>query len=261
MRIKIATWNVNSLRVRQEHVLQWLGTHQPDVLAIQETKVADDRFPESAFLESGYDVFYSGQPAYNGVALLVRRHPSLPVSNIITDIPGLMDDNRRIMAANIGPLRILNLYVVNGQEVGSDKFNYKLEWLRKIREYVAAESVHHPLYVIVGDFNIAPEDRDVYDPDACRERVLCSTPERLALKTFYELGFVDVFRLFEKKEGFFSWWDYRSAAFRRNRGLRIDLILMHKSLADSCFSSGIDKTPRAWPRPSDHAPVWAELEV
>lgn len=255
--MKVASWNVNSLKVRLPHVLQWLETRSPDILGLQETKLTDDNFPREQLESAGYHVVSNGQKTYNGVALLSKE----PMKNIVTDIPGLEDPQRRILAATIGGIRMLNLYVVNGQAIGSDKYEYKLRWLEHVRSFVAEDMKHSPDYLIMGDFNIAPDDRDVYDPELWRDRVLVSEPERAALQSILELGFVDTFRLREQPEGIFSWWDYRQAAFRRNRGLRIDLILASNHLAPSCTSSTVDREPRTWERPSDHAPVIAEFDL
>jgi exodeoxyribonuclease-3 len=255
--MKIATWNVNSLKVRLPHVLDWLVAAQPDVLCLQETKTTDENFPVEAIETTGYHSVYSGQKTYNGVAILSRT----PAEDILTDIPGLDDPQRRILGATIGGVRVLNLYVVNGQEVGSEKYTHKLLWLEKVAEHVREQLVKHVDFVTLGDFNIAPEDRDVHDPDAWHERILCSTPERDALQKLLELGLVDTFRLFDQEAGSFSWWDYRAAAFRRNMGLRIDLILASRSLADSCIACNIDKEPRRLERPSDHTPVVAEFSI
>ncbi len=253
--MKIASWNVNSLNVRLPHVLQWLETARPDVLALQETKLVDEKFPVAEIEAAGYQVAYSGQKTYNGVALLSKY----PIEDVITDVLGLDDPQRRILGATINGVRILDLYVVNGQEVGSEKYAHKLHWLRKVHEYVAQDLAAHGNYVVLGDFNIAPTDGDVHDPKVWHERILCSTPERDALQAILDLGFIDTFRLFEQEEKLFSWWDYRMNGFKRNLGLRIDLILANKSLAERCISSLIDKTPRGWERPSDHAPVIAEF--
>jgi exodeoxyribonuclease-3 len=198
---------------------------------------------------------FSGQKTYNGVALLSRALPS----DIVTDIAGLDDPQRRILIATVGNVRVANLYVVNGQEVGSEKFAYKLDWLAKVRAFLAEEIRRHPNLVVLGDFNIAPDDRDVHDPSAWHEQVLCSTPERDALKSVLALGLHDSFRLFNDEGGHFSWWDYRQAAFRRNLGLRIDLILVSEALRARCRGSVIDRAPRTWERPSDHAPAILEL--
>ncbi len=253
--MRIASWNVNSLRVRLPQVLDWLRDRQPDVLALQETKLPDPAFPAEEIEALGYQVAFAGQKTYNGVALLSK----MALADAFSDIPGLEDPQRRILGATIGSLRILNLYVVNGQEVGSEKFQYKLEWLDKVTAFLRADRDRHPDYVVLGDFNIAPDDRDVHDPVAWHEKILCSTPEREALSRILDLGFRDTFRLFEQEEQIFSWWDYRAAGFRRNLGLRIDLILASEGLAGRCVSSHVDKEPRRWERPSDHAPVIAEF--
>ncbi|APZ41688.1 exodeoxyribonuclease III [Acidihalobacter ferrooxydans] len=253
--MKIASWNVNSLKVRLPHVLDWLRMQQPDVLALQETKLTDDKFPQAEIEALGYHVAYSGQKTYNGVALISRE----PMIDIVTDVPGLDDPQRRILGATVGDVRVLNLYVVNGQEVGSEKYVYKLDWLDKVTAYVANDLRRHENYIVLGDFNIAPEDTDVHDPDLWRNRILCSVPEREALQRLLSLGFKDSFRLFEQAPGSFSWWDYRAAGFRRNIGLRIDLVLASDALASHCTSSKVDVEPRKLERPSDHAPAVAEF--
>ena len=253
--MKIASWNVNSLKVRLPHLRDWLGSAQPDVVALQETKTEDAKFPREEIAALGYRSIFSGQKTYNGVALLAREEPR----DIVTDIPGLDDPQRRILVATIGDVRVANLYVVNGQEVGSEKYKYKLNWLAKVRAFLAAELQRHPQLVVLGDFNIAPDDRDVHDPAAWHEQILCSTPERDALKSMLDLGLHDTFRLFENDGGHYSWWDYRQGAFRRNLGLRIDLILASAALRARCAASTIDRVPRTWERASDHAPVTLEL--
>ncbi|MDX2428258.1 MAG: exodeoxyribonuclease III [Xanthomonadales bacterium] len=253
--MKVASWNVNSLNVRLPHVLAWCDSAQPDILALQETKLPDDRFPVEALLEAGYHSVYSGQKTYNGVAILSRE----PAAGMVTDVEGLDDPQRRILAATIGDVRIIDLYVVNGSEVGSEKYAYKLHWLEQVNRFVAGEMQKHDKVIVLGDFNIAPEDRDVHDPEAWHEKILCSTPEREALQLMLGFGLVDTFRMFEQKENTWSWWDYRMAAFRRNMGLRIDLVLASKALAESCSAAYIDKEPRRQERPSDHAPAVAEF--
>ena len=255
--MKVATWNVNSLKVRLPHVLDWLAASEVDVLCLQETKTTDENFPVDEITAAGYHVAYSGQKTYNGVAILSK----LPATDIITDIAGLDDPQRRILGATIDGVRVLDLYVVNGQEVGSEKFEHKLFWLDKVTDHIRTQLQEHEQFVVVGDFNIAPDDRDVYDPEAWHERILCSTPERNALQKIIELGLTDTFRLFEQAENSYSWWDYRAAAFRRNRGLRIDLVLASRTLADNCVSCEIDKEPRSLERPSDHTPVVAEFSL
>jgi len=257
--MKIATWNVNSLRVRLPHVLDWLKTEQPDVLALQEIKLIDELFPHDALHEAGYTCVVSGQPTYNGVAVLARQPMSAPMSDVVTDIPGFDDPQRRVLAVTIDDVRVVNLYVVNGEAVGTEKYAYKLAWLEALIAWLAEESARHSKLVVLGDFNIAPDDRDVFDPAQWEGKILCSEPERAALARLHELGLVDVFRQFEQEEKTFSWWDYRMNGFKRNLGLRIDLILASKALADQCRASYVDKTPRGWERPSDHAPVVAEF--
>lgn len=254
--MKIASWNVNSLKVRLPQVLDWLAVQQPDVLGLQETKLSDDNFPVAAFAEAGWEVHYSGQKTYNGVALLSRS----PATDIVTDLSGGADPQRRVLGATVEGLRIYNLYVPNGAEVGSDKFAYKLDWLARLRTHLAGQLERHPELVVLGDFNIAPADADVHDPAALAGQILCSEPERAALTAVLELGFEDTFRRFEQSERLFSWWDYRAAAFRRNRGLRIDLILASAALAGQCRASTVDLAPRRNERPSDHAPVLAEFD-
>jgi exodeoxyribonuclease-3 len=253
--LKVASWNVNSLNVRLPHVLAWVADARPDILALQETKLPDDRFPEDELTQAGYRSVFSGQKTYNGVAILSRE----PATGTVTDVAGLDDPQRRILAATVGEVRIIDLYVVNGSEVGSDKFDYKLHWLERVTAWLEQELERHENVVVVGDFNIAPDDRDVHDPDAWREKILCSTPEREALARMLDLGLSDTFRLFEQEEGVFSWWDYRMNAFRRKMGLRIDLILASKAMADRCTASYVDIEPRRQERPSDHAPVVAEF--
>jgi len=255
--VKIASWNVNSLRVRLEHVRDWLQAAAPDVLGLQETKLPDSLFPADAFEALGYHAVAHGQKTYNGVALISREPPE----DIATGIPGFADEQCRVIAATCGDLRIVNVYVPNGQSVGSDKYAYKLDWLAALAGYLGDELARHPRLAVMGDFNIAPDDRDVHDPDAWRGKVLCSDAERAALGNLVELGLVDGFRLFEQPEGVFSWWDYRGAAFRRKHGLRIDLILLSPALAGQCTSSGVDVEPRRLERPSDHAPVFAHMEA
>lgn len=253
--MKVATWNVNSLRVRLPHVLDWLQDNPIDALCLQETKVVDADFPREEIEQAGYKATFAGQKTYNGVAVLTKQ----PVTEVTTDIPGLDDPDRRILGVTADGWRILNLYVVNGRDVGDPKYDHKLHWLAKVAEFVALDSQKHERYLILGDFNIAPADEDVHDPDLWRERILCSTPEREALATIKEIGFEDCFRRFEQEPDSFSWWDYRQGAFRRNIGLRIDLILASPAAAALCTACHIDKTPRRWERPSDHTPVVAEF--
>ena len=253
--MKIASWNVNSLRVRLPQVLAWLEAAQPDILALQETKVTDDVFPEEEIRAAGYEVVYNGQKTYNGVAVLSK----VKAENVLFDLPGLEDPQRRITAAKIGDLQVLNLYVVNGSEVGSEKFAYKLDWIEKVTAWVEEQVKTNKKFIILGDFNIAPTDRDVHNPKSWHEKILCSTEERTALKKLCDLGFVDSFRLFEQEDELWSWWDYRSGGLENNKGLRIDLVLSSTLLAEQCTASYIDKEPRTWERPSDHAPAVAEF--
>jgi exodeoxyribonuclease III len=255
--MKIASWNVNSLKVRLPHLEQWLKDAAPDVVALQETKTEDAKFPVAEIEAMGYQVAFSGQKTYNGVAILARE----PLADVITDPPGLQDEQRRILAATVGGVRVIDLYVVNGKAVGDEKYDYKLDWLRRVREFVAAELERHPQLVVLGDFNIAPDDRDVHDAEAWHEKILCSTPEREALQALLQLGLHDSFRLVQEEGGQFSWWDYRQAAFRRNMGLRIDLILVADALKEHVRAATIDREPRTWERPSDHTPVVLELDL
>jgi exodeoxyribonuclease-3 len=253
----IATWNVNSLKVRLDHVLRWLAENQPDVLALQETKLQDGVFPFAVFNAAGYEVVFTGQKTYNGVAILSKQKGL----DIVTDIPDFSDPQRRIMIATINDIRIINLYVPNGEAVDSEKYHYKLSWLATMRAYIQQQLQSYPHTVILGDFNIAPADIDVHDPLLWQGRVLCSASEREALQQLIDIGFTDSFRLFTQPEKSYSWWDYRMAAFRRNLGLRIDHILLSKALVPLCKSCIIDKNPRKWERPSDHAPVMVSLDL
>lgn len=255
MSFKIATWNVNSLKVRLSQVLEWLATHQSDVLALQEIKLQDPDFPIDAIQKAGYHAHFSGQKTYNGVAILSR----MPGQDVLTDIPGFSDPQRRVLAVTIGDLRILNLYVPNGESVESDKYQYKLSWLQAMRDFVKSELEKYPKLVILGDFNIAPSAEDVHDPVAWEGKVLCSPPERQALSDILSLGFADCFRLHPQPEKSFTWWDYRMNGFKRNLGLRIDHILASSALSATCKRCYIDKTTRALERPSDHAVVVAEF--
>lgn len=255
--MKIATWNVNSLRVRLPQVLEWLASHRPDVLCLQETKLADAEFPLAEIQRAGYDAVCRGERAYNGVAMLSRG----PVAEIVGDIPGAADEQKRVLGATYQGVRMLNVYVPNGQAVGSDKYVYKLEWLQRLQDYVRAELPRHRLFMLVGDLNIAPEAQDVHDPELWAESVLFSEAERAAFRRLLAAGLVDVFRKFAQPPASFSWWDYRAGAFRRNQGLRIDHILCSPPLAAACRRCTIDTAPRGRERPSDHAPVLAEFQL
>lgn len=253
--MKIATWNVNSLKVRLPHVLQWLEQQQPDVLALQEIKMIDDVFPRDELAEAGYQTVSNGQPTYNGVALLSRT----AIEDVVTEIPDFADPQRRVLGATIEGVRIFNLYVPNGAEVDSDKYQYKLAWLQHLRSLLAAELEQHEKLVVLGDFNIAPADIDVHDPAKWEGAVHVSPAERAELNALLDLGLVDTFRALYPETQVFSWWDYRRFAFKRNAGLRIDHILASKFYAGSCQLCAVDAEPRAWERPSDHAPVYAEF--
>ncbi len=255
--LKVASWNVNSLNVRLPHVLAWCDVAQPDVLALQETKMTDDKYPFEELLNAGYHSVFSGQKTYNGVAILSRE----PATDPVTDIDGLDDPQRRILAATVGDVRVIDLYVVNGSEVGSEKFAYKMHWLEQVTAFIASELQQHEKVIVLGDFNIAPDDRDVHDAESWHEKILCSTQEREALQAILDLGLSDTFRQFEQAEKSWSWWDYRMAAFRRNMGLRIDLVLVSAALQEVCSAAYIDKEPRRQERPSDHTPVIAEFDV
>jgi exodeoxyribonuclease III len=255
--VRIATWNVNSLRVRLPQLLEWLAASVPDVVALQETKLTDDAFPADELRAAGYHCVYSGQKTYNGVATLARTE----LHGALRDIPGYDDPQRRVLAASVAGVRVINLYVPNGQSVDSDKYHYKLGWLRALRSWLRQELAAHAQLVVLGDFNIAPEDRDVHDPAAWVGSVHVSPEERAALQATLELGLVDVFRQFEQPPQSFSWWDYRAGSFRRNNGLRIDLLLASAALAARCTACDIDREPRRVERASDHTPVIATFDI
>ena len=253
--MKLATWNVNSLNVRLPHVLDWLRNHQPDALCLQELKQEDAKFPLAAFDEIGYYAVFDGQKTYNGVAILSRARPE----DVGKGMPGFADAQKRVIAATIQGLRVVCVYIPNGQSLDSDKYQYKLKWLDALAGYMQTQIAAYGEVALLGDYNIAPEDRDVYDPQAWEGQVLCSEPERAALRRLMDLGLTDSFRLFPQPEKSFSWWDYRMNGFKRNLGLRIDHILLTPAVAARCASAAIDIEPRQWERPSDHAPVWTEL--
>ena len=253
--MRVATWNVNSLKVRLPQVLEWLKLHQPDALCLQETKLEDPKFPVEEIRAAGYEVQYSGQKTYNGVAILSKA----PATAALTLVPGFDDPQKRVLAATIDGIRVVCLYVPNGQSIESDKYRYKLDWLARINQWLAAELAANDRLVVVGDFNIAPDERDVYDPKAWEGQVLFSAPERQAFQDLLALGLKDSFRLFEQAPASFTWWDYRVNAFKRKMGLRIDHILLSGRLAGACRSSSIDIEPRKNERPSDHAPAIADF--
>ena len=255
--MKIASWNVNSLNVRLPHLQQWLSDFAPDVVGLQETKLEDHRFPDDALAAAGYRSVFHGQKTYNGVALLARGRA---LDEVQIAIPGFEDPQARAIAATVGDVRIINLYVVNGQDIGTDKYAYKLRWLDAVHDWLAADLARWPRMVVMGDFNIAPDDRDVHDPAVWNnDHILTSTAERGALRDLLDLGLHDGFRLHNDEGGVFSWWDYRQAAFRRNLGLRIDLTLVSDALKGATRDAGIDRTPRTWERASDHAPAFVQL--
>lgn len=253
--LKLASWNVNSLKVRLDQVLQWLERTQVDILALQETKLINEQFPVHVFQERGFYVVFSGQKTYNGVAIISKY----PIEDVITDIVGFEDSQRRILAATVAGIRLINLYVPNGAAVGTDKYAYKLNWLVNVTEFIRQQLSKYPKLSVVGDFNIAPEDRDVHSPEEWVGCVLVSLEERRAFAEFLALGLKDSFRHCNQDAQLFSWWDYRAGAFRRNRGLRIDHILLSDALTAQCTESCIDSEPRKAERPSDHAPVWVSL--
>ncbi|MES2322944.1 MAG: exodeoxyribonuclease III [Pseudomonadota bacterium] len=254
--MKIATWNVNSLKVRLPHLLRWLADNPVDVLCLQETKLTDDKFPVAEINEAGYQVAFSGQKTYNGVAILSK----LPLLDVVRNNPRFEDEQQRILAATIDGVRIISAYVPNGQAVDSDKYVYKLAWLKSLHEWLAEEMRSHASLAILGDYNIAPDDRDVHDPAAWEGQVLCSDKERAALTALTDLGLTDSYRLFEQPEKNFSWWDYRMLGFQKNKGLRIDHILLSEKLTQRCTACVIDRAPRKWEQPSDHAPVIATID-
>jgi exodeoxyribonuclease-3 len=253
--MKLAAWNVNSLKVRLPHLTDWLAKTQPDIVCLQELKLEEPKFPRAEIEAAGYQAAVSGQKTYNGVAILARSG----LADVSTGIPGFADEQKRVIAATVDGVRSVCVYCPNGQAVGSEKYDYKLRWFAALKEYLAAELARHPALAVAGDFNVAPEDRDVHDPKAREGQVLVSDAERAALRALTDLGLKDSFRLFEQPEKSYSWWDYRMLGFRRNAGLRIDHILVSPGLAARCTSSVIDKEPRKLERPSDHAPVLAEF--
>lgn len=255
--MKIATWNVNSLKVRLPHLTDWLVSNQPDVICLQELKLEDAKFPREALELAGYSAAFSGQKTYNGVAILARQAPE----EVHCGLPGFEDPQKRVIAATIAGVRVICLYAPNGQAVGSEKYDYKLRWYAALRDWLAAELVRYPHLAVLGDLNIAPEDRDVHDPKSWEGQVHVSEPERAAFRALLGLGFKDAFRLFEQTEKSYSWWDYRMMAFRRNAGLRIDFVLLSPALVPKCTACTIDKSPRKLERPSDHTPVVAELNL
>lgn len=253
--MKLATWNVNSLKVRLPHLTDWLAQAQPDIVCLQELKCEDAKFPRAELEAAGYQSAFSGQKTYNGVAILSRG----AAADVSAGIPGFQDEQKRVIAVTVDGMRVICVYCPNGQAVGSEKYEYKLRWFAALKEYVAAELSRHPGLAVAGDFNVAPEDRDVHDPKAWEGQILVSEPERSAWRALLALGLQDSFRLFEQPGKTYSWWDYRMMGFRRNAGLRIDHVLVSAELAKRCTSGTVDKAPRKLERPSDHAPVIAEF--
>ncbi len=260
--MKLATWNVNSLAVRLPQLLDWLAANPVDVIALQETKLPDEKFPQAEIEAVGYQVQWFGQKTYNGVALLSKR----PASDVVRNIPGFDDAQKRVIAGTLAladgtTLRVIGAYFPNGQAPGSEKFDYKMQWLRALREWLRDELAAHPRLVLMGDYNIAPDDRDVHDPVAWAGQILCTDEERAHFQALGGLGLHDAFRLFEQPPKCWSWWDYRMLAFRKNQGLRIDHILVSDALKADVSACVIDKLPRKNERPSDHAPVIATLAL
>ncbi len=253
--MKLATWNINSLNVRLPHVLEWLRENPIDVLCLQETKQQDIKFPYSELKEAGYHAIHNGQKTYNGVAILSTHE----ITDVEYDIAGFEDEQKRVISATINGVRVVNVYIVNGQAVDSDKYAYKMRWLDALINWLNDELEKHPNLILLGDYNIAPEDRDCHDPAAWEGNILVSPREREAFEKLTQLGLHDSFRLFDQAEKSFSWWDYRMMGFRRNFGMRIDHILVSDPLKDKCASCIIDKAPRKLERPSDHTPVILEI--
>jgi exodeoxyribonuclease-3 len=255
--MKLATWNVNSLAIRLPQLLAWLGAHEPDVMVLQETKLEDEKFPHAEIRAAGYRCEWFGQKTYNGVALLSR----VPATDVVKNIPGFDDPQARVITANVLGLRVVGAYFPNGQMPGTDKFAYKMRWLDALSEWIRAECIRHPNLVLMGDYNIAPEDRDVHDPAAWEGQIMCTAEERAHFARLREAGLHDAFRLFEQAPKSWSWWDYRQLAFQKGRGLRIDHILVTEALKAKVTGCSIDRPMRKNERPSDHAPVIAQLHA
>lgn len=254
--MKLASWNLNSLKVRLPHLLDWITRQQVDVICLQETKLEDHNFPRAELETAGYQVAFSGQKTYNGVAIAARAD----LGDLQIDNPHFPDSQKRLIAATLGDVRVISAYFPNGQAVGSDKYAYKLEWLAALNAWIAEELAKHKKLALCGDFNIAPTDEDVHNPAAWAGQILCSDAERAAFRALLDLGLTDSFRQFPQAEKRFSWWDYRMLGFQKNQGLRIDHILLSAPLAAQCVAAGIDRAPRKLERPSDHAPVWVDIK-
>lgn len=255
--MKLATWNVNSLSIRLPQLLAWLASHPVDAIVLQETKLTDDKFPHAELAEAGYQAQWFGQRTYNGVAILARGE----IVDVVRNVPGFDDEQARVIAGTVGGMRIVGAYFPNGQAPGTDKFAYKLRWMDALREWLRAQLAAHPRLVLLGDYNIAPEDRDVHDPAAWLGMIHCTPQERAHFRRLLGLGLHDAFRLFEQPPKSWSWWDYRNLAFRRNQGLRIDHVLVSDALKAQVTACTIDKEPRKAERPSDHAPVIVEIDA
>jgi exodeoxyribonuclease-3 len=260
MPLTLATWNVNSLKVRLQHLLDWLGAHAVDVVCLQETKLPDDKFPVDVLQQAGYESVFTGQKTYNGVAILTRRATVGVAEDVQANLPNFPDEQKRLIAATVAGVRVVCGYFPNGQAVGSEKYDYKLRWIAALNNWLREELARSPQLALLGDYNVAPEERDVHDPKAWEGQVLFSEPEKQAFRDLVALGLVDSFRMFEQPERSYTWWDYRMLAFRRKMGLRIDHILLSKALAARCSACTIDVEPRRLEQPSDHAPVIVTLQ-
>ncbi|PSB92132.1 exodeoxyribonuclease III [Candidatus Pandoraea novymonadis] len=258
--MKIATWNVNSLRIRLRHVQEWLKLNSIDVLCLQELKLSDEKFPIDELANSGYNAYFTGQKTYNGVAILINQKSIGQATDVIHNLPNFQDDQKRLIAVTVAGIRIVCGYFPNGQSLESEKFIYKMKWLNAITYWLFEEMKKYPRLALLGDYNIAPEDRDVHDPQKWEGQNLVSPQERKAFSRLENLGLHDAFRLFKQPEKTFSWWDYRMNAFRRNAGMRIDHILLSQALTEVCIDCKVDRTPRTWEKPSDHAPVITTLK-
>ena len=259
MAFSVATWNVNSLKIRIGHLVDWLALHPTDIVCLQETKLTDDNFPVDALRSAGYDSIFAGQKTYNGVAILLKQGGAVSATDVQVNLPNFPDEQKRLLAITVADLRVVCTYVPNGQAVGTEKYQYKLNWLAALKDWVQDQMSHHERLLIAGDYNIAPEPRDVHDPAAWEGQVLFSEPERAAFRSLLDIGLRDAFRLFEQPDRSYTWWDYRNLAFRRKMGLRIDHILLSPALAQKCATCSIDIEPRRREQPSDHAPVLATI--
>jgi exodeoxyribonuclease-3 len=256
--VKVVSWNINSLRKRQDRLLGWLGESRPDVVCLQETKCSDDQFPQMALAAAGYHAVFHGQKSYNGVAILARDHIGHVEPSLCDSVP---DEQARVIAGTIRGIRVFSVYAPNGQAVGSPAFEYKLQWFGRLRDCIARAQNQFGQVAVCGDFNVAPENRDVHDPALWRGALMCSDQERAALRQLEGLGVRDTLRIHHQETGLFTWWDYRMLAFPKNRGLRIDGILVTEDLAELCTDAGIDREMRKGKDPSDHAPIWAEFSL